>query len=94
MLRTLTHPNSPTNLQLHLCAHQMFHMEQREAAEALDLKLTVFKAIQKQLNIPRWPYRLINSMEAMANTIRQDWEDDEVKRRGLWRGFRVGMENE
>lgn len=62
---------------------QMFHMEQREAAKMLNLKPTIFKAIQKQLNIPRWPYRLISSIETLANTIRQEWEDGKAKQSSL-----------
>jgi hypothetical protein len=58
----------------------MFHMEQKEAARVLNLKPTVFKAIQKQLNIPRWPFRLLSSIETMANSIRHEWVDDEVGR--------------
>jgi hypothetical protein len=58
---------------------QMFHMEQRDAAKALNLKPTVFKALQKQLNVPRWPYRLLSSLDTLSNTIRQEWPDEEVR---------------
>lgn len=48
---------------------QVYHLPISEAAEGLDIGVTVLKKYCRKFKVPRWPFRKLKSMEKLIVSV-------------------------